>query len=344
MKKRIGLFLLIELFFSLNSFYSTENEIDYYNTNFVPWIINESVFQKLLQSTIHDEDKFILEKSYFHDRITNNRVLKKFSKEDMDNIVVTLNKSEKGRELIKYEKERVDYESKNPVFSQKGGMLRALSHSFYFRTDDELTGFSTIFLGYRFAPSDYFNFSVEGGIGLPQLYLANILLHIKIYETKNKIFFLGLRARIGYKYQHSEDFMFMKDKDGNDTGYMGLGKDYLTITDRHSIYFATDITVAWRFGRLKAQTIYYTIFPKIDLSLTENDIDVLFCQIMLGYEVRFGRWMEWSFEVEGGYTFPLPWGIIPDGKWINFPSLANVSVNYFIPTKNNSLYNKLLPD
>jgi hypothetical protein len=49
---------------------------------------------------------------------------------------------------------------------------------------------------------------------------------------------------------------------------------------------------------------------------------------MIGYEVRFGQNMEWSFATEAGYTFPIPWGSIPDGEWINFPSLANISVNY----------------
>ncbi|HOV14673.1 MAG TPA: hypothetical protein PK771_10345 [Spirochaetota bacterium] len=222
---------------------------------------------------------------------------------------------------------KLKHENEYPVFSQKGGMLRPLDHSFYFRTDDEWTGFSTIYLGYRFAPAEYFNFAIEGGVGLPQLYQANILLHFKIYETPNKFFFMGLRARGGYMYRHADKSMFFVGVN-NESGYMGFGKDYYTIENRHSIYFATDLTVALRFGKYKEQCVYYTIYPKFDFDLFGGPTYILFAPVMTGYEVRFGKFMEWSFAAEFGYAFPLPWGSVPDGKWINFPSLANVGLHY----------------
>jgi len=233
-----------------------------------------------------------------------------------------------GKEYKKaLDQAKVKHENEYPVFSQKGGMLRPLDHSFYFRTDDEWTGFSTIFLGYRFAPAEYFNIAVEGGVGLPQIYLASMILHLKIYESPNKIFFTGLRGRIAYKYQNAEKFMFAKSGNG-EYGYLGFGKDYLTIENRHSINIAADFTVAFRVGKYKEQCLYYTVFPKVDFDLTGGPIYVLFCPVMTGYEVRFGKFMEWSFAAEAGYTFPIPWGSVPAGKWINFPSLANVGVHY----------------
>ncbi|OHD05772.1 MAG: hypothetical protein A2086_13300 [Spirochaetes bacterium GWD1_27_9] len=229
------------------------------------------------------------------------------------------------KEYKKALKERkVKYENENPVFSQKGGMLIKGDHSFYFRTDDEWTGFSTVFLGYRYAVTEYFNIGIEGGASLlPHVYLANLLLHFKIYETPNKFFFMGLRGRFGYKYQDTLDSLIDKEK-----GFLQFGKDYLTIKNRHSIYFATDLTVAIRFGVLKEHCIYYSIFPKVDFDLFSTSIYVLFSPVMVGYEVRFGTNMEWSFAIESGYTFPIPWGSVPDGKWINFPSLANVGLHY----------------
>lgn len=222
---------------------------------------------------------------------------------------------------------KLQYENQYPVFSQKGGMLRPMEHSFYFRTDDEWTGFSTIYLGYRFAPSEYFNFAVEGGVGLLQLYQANLLFYFKIYETPGKFFFMGLRGRMGYSYRHADQSMYFKGVN-DEMGYMGLGKDYYTVENRHSFYFATDLTIAVRIGKYKEHCLYYTIYPKVDFSLNGGDTYILFSPVMAGYEVRFGRFMEWSFAVEAGYSFPIPWGSIPDGKWINFPSLANVGVHY----------------
>jgi len=319
-----------------------DDETQIKNSDSVPWLITYENFEKLIAESDASGDSDIIKNSYFSNSVAKLYVLKPgFSKIKLESLYSTLSVYETGKSLIDYESKKVAYEKNNPVFLQKGGMLRPLSHSFYFRTDDEWTGFSTIFLGYRFAPNEYFNFSIEGGIGLPQLYMANVLLHFKIFETSNRIFFLGLRARFGYKYQHVEDFMNIRDKDGVNLGYLGFGQNYLTIQDKHSLYFATDLTAAVRFGRMQAQCVYYTIFPKVDFNLRTGDADVLFSPVMIGYEVRFGRYMEWSFAVEGGYAFPLPWGSIPDGEWINFPSLANVSVNYFIPLAGNSMYNKL---
>jgi len=235
--------------------------------------------------------------------------------------------NEKKPVIVLSQEQKIKHELESVVFLQKAGMLRPQDHSFYFRTDDEWTGFSTIFLGYRYGVNEYFNIAFEGGAGLPQVYLANLLLHFKIFESKNRYFFLGTRIRMGYKYQDADPVMFVKN-DNNDMGYMGLGKDYLTIEDRHSFYFATDLTAAVRFGKYRDHSFYYTIYPKVDFNLQKPEVWVLFAPIMFGYEARFGRYMEWTFAVEAGYSFPLPWGSIPDGKWINFPSLANVSLNY----------------
>lgn len=339
--KKIFLLTFFAVILSTNVF-SLDKVTQIKKTDSVPWLITYDHFEKLIAESDASGDSTIIKDSYFANPAAKLYVLKPgLSRIKLESLYSTLSGYETGISLIDYESKKVVYEKNNPVFLQKGGMLRPLSHSFYFRTDDEWTGFSTIFLGYRFAPNEYFNFSIEGGVGLPQLYMANILLHFKLFETENRIFFLGLRARFGYKYQHTEDFMNIRDKDGVNLGYLGFGDKYLTIQDKHSLYFATDLTAAIRFGRLQAQSVYYTIFPKVDFNLRTGDADVLFSPVMIGYEVRFGRYMEWSFAVEGGYAFPLPWGSIPDGEWINFPSLANVSVNYFIPYSGNSMYNKL---
>jgi hypothetical protein len=238
---------------------------------------------------------------------------------------LSIDKNEEKNILLKA---KIKYENDYPVFSQKGGMLRPGDHSFYFRTDDEWTGFSTLFLGYRYAVTDYFNIAVEGGAGLPQVYIASVILHFKIYETPDKYFFLGMRERIGYKFQNAESIMFFHDSQGNDTGYLGLGKDYLTISYRNSLYVASDLTASVRFGNMKQNCIYYSIFPKVDFDLAGGPTYVFFCPGMLGYEIRFGNKMEWSFAAEAGYTMPLPWKSVPDGKWVNFPSIANVGVHY----------------
>lgn len=217
-----------------------------------------------------------------------------------------------------FDKAKVKYENSSPVFSQKSGMLRPGDHSFYFRTDDEWTGFSTCFLGYRYALTDYFNIAVEGGASiLPHVYLANVLLHFKMYESPGKTFFSGVRARFGYKYQN------------HDLSYLQLGDRYLVILERHSLYFAADFTAALRFGRWKEHALYYTVYPKIEINLLKPERPyILFAPVNFGYEIRFGRYLDWSFAVESGYAFPVPWGSVPEGEWVNFPSLANVGVHY----------------
>ncbi len=209
------------------------------------------------------------------------------------------------------------HENDYPVFSQKGGMLRPMDHSFYFRTDDEWTGFSTLEFGYRFGAAEYFNVAVEFGVSpIPYVFLATALFHLKIYESPNKIFFMGTRIRVGYKYQDS-DFRFMF----GDTPYLNL--------KRQSIYLAPDVTVAFRFGRFKEFCVYYTAFPKFDFDIFDRtNTQIFFCPVMLGFEVRFGTEMEWSFAIESGYTMPMPFDSVPTGEWVNFPSLANVGVHY----------------
>jgi hypothetical protein len=299
-------------------------------TGYLPENVKSRVFEKEILSNItNSDDKEFILRYYKQDAVKYKYYLKfgvkKVELIKLYNIIFSYKKT---HGILELERTRVIHENEYPVFSQKGGMLRPGDHSFYFKTDDEWTGFSTIFLGYRFGVAEYFNIAVEGGAGLPQVYIGSIILHLKLYESPGKSLFVGLRGRLGYKYQNAESFMFTNNSTGESLGYLGLGKNYLTIINRHSFYFAADLTIAARFGRLKAQAVYYSIYPKVDFDLLGGQTYVMFCPGMIGYEVRFGNKMEWSFAVEGGYSFPVPWGSIPDGKWINFPSLANVSVNY----------------
>jgi hypothetical protein len=326
-------------FFLIISFFSFSQDLssDYTNIKYLPRTIKAEIFEKYVLNNINNEEdkNYILRFYYkgagkFYYYLNVNKTRAQFLK--LFNLIYSY---EGGKKVLEYEKERVIYDNEHPVFLQKGGMLRQMSHSFYFRTDDEWTGFSTVFLGYRFGVTDYFNIAVEGGAGLPQVYIASIILHFKIFESNNKLFFIGLRGRMGYKFQNAEKFMFAVDKDGNDTGYLGFGKNYLTIQNRHSFYIAPDLTIAFRFGRTRNNCLYYTIFPKVDFNLAEASRPyVFFCPVMIGYEARFGQDSGWSFAAEAGYTFPLPWGSVPDGEWVNFPSLANVSVNYRFGDKN----------
>lgn len=204
------------------------------------------------------------------------------------------------------------------VFSQKGGMLVTGDHSLYLRTNDEWTGFSTFYFGYRYAVSDWFNFAVEGGISaVPHVYLVGLLMYFKFYESPNNRLFIGLRTRSGYKFQNSD---FSTD------GWADfVGEDYLVLY-RHSIYLASDFTISIRFGKEKRYSIYYSIYPRFDFGFA-GDVDpqthFLFSPIVLGYEVRFGKKRRWNFAIEAGYAFPIPWDSIPKTEWVNFPSLAN---------------------
>lgn len=225
---------------------------------------------------------------------------------------------------LSFHEAQMKHERENPAFMQKAGMMRVGEHAFYLRTNDEWTGFSTFFLGYRYAVNEYFNFGVEGGVSaIPHVYLAAIHLHFKIFESKNKFFFVGLRTRLGYRYQDS-------DFSGGIWPSI-VGDNYLTLR-RNGIYFAPDFTAAFRFGKkYRRHALYYSIYPRIDIDFVDkyNPVYFLFSPIMLGYEVRFPKKnFRWSFAIEGGYTFPIPWNGVPAGKWVNFPSLANISFNY----------------
>ncbi len=207
----------------------------------------------------------------------------------------------------------------SPAFMQKGGMMHLGEHSLYLRTNDEWTGFSTFYIGYRYGVSEFFNIGFEiAASPIPHVYLIGLQLNFKFYESPNKLFFFGLRTRTGYKFQDS------------DFSSWGEGwQDYLTLK-RNGIYLALDFTVALRFGKDRQFSLYYTIYPRFDFDFvdTENPVYFLFSPIMLGFEVRFGKEQRWSFAIEAGYTFPLPWDSIEPGKWVNFPSLANMGLYY----------------
>ena len=210
-----------------------------------------------------------------------------------------------------------EYESNHPVFMQKGGMMRQGEHAFYIRTDDEWTGFSTILAGYRFGATDYFNIGVEGGASvIPNVYIAAVLLYFKFFETDNKFFFFGMRQQIGYKYQDSD--------------FTGILNNYLVLK-RNGFYLISDLTASFRFGPYRRFAIYYSIYPRLDFDFFNQSAPIyfLFSPVMLGFEVRFPKKaFGWSFACESGYTFPIPWNSIPTAKWVNFPSLLNVSFNY----------------
>ncbi|MCG8568606.1 MAG: hypothetical protein MJB14_00565 [Spirochaetes bacterium] len=218
-----------------------------------------------------------------------------------------------------YRAAKLTHENEFPVFMQKGGLMRPGEHAFYIRTNDEWTGFSTFFFGYRYGVSDAFNIALEGGISaVPHVYFAALLLYFRLYETPNKFFFLGMRIRFGYRYQDS------------DFSTWGTGfTNYLTL-QRNGLYLATDLTAALRFGKFKQFAMYYTIYPRVDFDFVDQDnrLYFLFSPGMLGFEARFGGRMRWNIAVEGGYTFPIPWNSIEEGKWVNFPSLANISLSY----------------
>lgn len=202
------------------------------------------------------------------------------------------------------------------VFSQKGGMLLTGEHSVYLRTNDEWNGFSSFYIGYRYGATDFFQISFEvGAAAIPHVYLAAVLTHWRLYESPNKFLFIGLRTRTGYRYQ---------DSDFSSEGWEWLGDNYLTL-QRNGIYMAFDFTIALRFGRDRRHTLYYSIYPRIDIDFVDaaNRVHVLFSPVMLGYELRWRRFPNWSFAIEAGYTFPIPWDSIPEGQWVNFPSLGN---------------------
>jgi hypothetical protein len=208
------------------------------------------------------------------------------------------------------------------VFSQKGGMLIPREHSVYLRTNDEWTGFSTFYLGYRFGLHEYVNIAVEAAASaIPHVYIGSMLLYFKLFESQSGLVFIGARTRTGYRYQDS-DF-------SSESWESIVGENYLTLK-RNGLFFALDLTIALRFGHNRRSAVYYSIYPRFDVDFVDEDdrLHFLFSPAVLGFEFRFKRNQQWSFAVEAGYAFPIPWDSIPRGKWVNFPSLANFGFYY----------------
>jgi hypothetical protein len=200
-------------------------------------------------------------------------------------------------------------ESSYGYFSQKAGMNPVGSHSVYFRTNDEFTGFSTLLIGYRYGLTEYFQFSLEGGIGI-NTYIGSIVLHHKFFETRNQSFFIGLRNRIGFKYQDV---------------YIKLGNAVLD-DERTGIFNAIDFTLAWRLGEDKRHAIYYSLYPFFDIDVTGRPVEIYFSPIHFGYEFRFRNNPKWSFAIEAGYFLAV--NDVPETSWFNFPNLANIGFYY----------------
>jgi len=161
------------------------------------------------------------------------------------------------------------------------------------------------------------NISVEGAASLiPHVYLGSLLVYFKIFESRDGFFFIGARTRSGYRYQDSD---FSDEKWHNI-----VGENYLVLK-RNGMFFALDLTIALRFGSDRRVALYYSIYPRFDVDFVDDDdrVQLLFSPIVLGCEFRFRRNQNWSFAIEAGYAFPVPWDSIPAGKWVNFPSLAN---------------------
>jgi hypothetical protein len=208
------------------------------------------------------------------------------------------------------------------VFSQKGGMLLEGEHSVYLRSNDEWTGFSSFFVGYRHGTTDDFQVAFEvGASAIPHAYFAALLTYWRIYESPDRRFFIGARTQTGYRYQ---------DSDFSSEGWHGIvGENYLTL-QRNGIYLVLDLTFAVRFGQDRRHKLYYSVYPRVDIDFVDavDRVYVMFSPVMLGYEFRWRRYPNWSFAIEAGYTFPLPWNSIPAGRWPNFPSLANIGFYY----------------
>jgi hypothetical protein len=203
-------------------------------------------------------------------------------------------------------------------FSQKAGMIPYGSHSFYLRTNDEFTGFSTFFLGYRYGLSDFFQIGFEGGIGI-QVYLASLVLHFKLFESPDYRFFIGIRNRSGFKYQNT---------------YLELGKTLLD-DERLGFYIATDLTFAVRFGENKRRSVYFTVYPLFDIDVTGRPVEIYLAPIHLGYELIFKRNQNWSFAIEAGIFLAL--NDVPETNYfyisrnlkrVGFPNLANIGFYY----------------
>ena len=216
----------------------------------------------------------------------------------------------------------------SPVFSQKAGMIETGTHSFYARTNDEFTSFSTLLIGYRYGLSDYFHIGVEAGVGI-QTYLGSLITHIKLFESKNHRFFIGLRTRTGFKYQQTELSFKVQDESNP-----GGPNDIIIDEDRLGISLAPDLTFAIRLGDDKRVALYYTLYPMFDFELRGGPTEIMFAPVHLGFEVRFKRNPSWSFALDMGFFFPL--NDIPLENYVNmpkfnqiaFPNLANMGLYY----------------
>ena len=108
-----------------------------------------------------------------------------------------------------------------------------------------------------------------------------------------------------------------------------VNDNYLTLK-RNGMLLALDLTLSLRFGAERRFSLYYTIYPRVDIDFAdENDrVYFLFSPVVIGYELRFKKNRMMSFAIEAGYAFPIPFDSIPKGKWVNFPSLANMGFYY----------------
>ena len=208
------------------------------------------------------------------------------------------------------------------VFSQKGGMLLPGEHSVFLRTNDEWTGFSTFYLGYRYAFNEWLDMGFEAAASpLPHVYLGSFLMHFRLFESKSGLVFIGAKIHMGYRYQDSD---FSSEK------WTGIvGEDYLVL-QRNGMIFMADLTAAIRFGDFRRFAFYYTIYPRVDVDFVDESdrSQLMFSPGMVGFEFRFRKNPMWSFAAEVGYTMPLPFDSIPKGKWVNFPSLGNMGFYY----------------
>jgi hypothetical protein len=198
----------------------------------------------------------------------------------------------------------------SPSFSQKGGMLPEGSHSFYLRTNDEFTSFSTFLAGYRYGLTNFFQLAVEGGVGIG-VYIGAVVFHFKIYESPNRFFFIGFRSRNGFKYQDT---------------YINFGNNNVLDDERLGFYFGQDLTFALRFGDNGKMAVYYTLYTLIDTDVQDGPPEVYLSPVHIGFEVRFGKRDRWSFAIETGYFFPI--NDVADTSWVNFPNLGNMGLYY----------------
>lgn len=190
-------------------------------------------------------------------------------------------------------------------FGQKGGMIPKGTFQIYLRTNDEFTGFSTLLFGFRYGAFNKFQFAIEGGLGV-NTYIIGLLTFTKLYESRSRTIFIGMRTRTGFKHQNT---------------HIELGNAILD-DKRTGFYIATDFTTAFRLGKEKRHVLYYSIYPMFDIDIKGNPLEIYFSPIHIGYEFAFKSNPKWTFAIESGYFFPL--NEVPDTSWFNFPNLANI--------------------